>query len=116
MKLTSVLVLLCASLLLISNTTRAEAPAAADQLAERLFPPDLILHNGEAIGLSDEKRQEILSRVEKAQERFRGLESALVKERASMGALLDTEKPDEKAVLKQLDNLLARERDIKRDQ
>src|SRR6516225_6434678 len=116
MSLTSLLVLLCASLLLCSNTTRAEAPAAADQLAERLFPPDLILHNGEAIGLSDEKRQEILSRVERAQARFRGLESALAKERAAMVALLDKEKPDETAVLKQLDNLLAREGDIKREQ
>jgi len=116
MSLTSLLVLLCASLLLCSNTTRAEEPAAADQVAERLFPPDLILHNGEAIGLSDEKRQEILSRVERAQARFRGLESALAKERAAMVALLDKEKPDETAVLKQLDNLLARERDIKREQ
>ena len=116
MKLTPLLVLLCASLLLSSNTTRAEEPAAADPLAERLFPPDLILHNGEAIGLSDEKRQEILSRVERAQARFRGLESALAKERAAMVALLDKEKPDETAVLKQLDNLLAREGDIKREQ
>ena len=116
MKLTPLLVLLCASLLLCSNATMAGEPVAADPLSERLFPPDLILHNGEAIGLSDEKRQEILSRVEKAQARFRALESALVKERAAMGALLDTEKPDETAVLKQLDNLLARERDIKREQ
>ena len=116
MNLTSLLVLLCASLLLCSNTTSAEEPAAADQLAERLFSPDLILYNGEAIGLSDEKRQEILSRVEKAQARFRELEFALVKERAAVVALLDTQKPDETAVLKQLDNLLARERDIKREQ
>jgi hypothetical protein len=116
MNLTSLLVLLCASLLLCSNTTRAEEPAVADQVAERLFPPDLILYNGEAIGLSDEKRQEILSRMEKAQARFRGLESALVKERAAVVALLDTQKPDETAVLKQLDNLLAREQDIKREQ
>ena len=116
MNLTSLLILLCASLLLCSNTTRAEEPAAADQLAERLFAPDLILYNGEAIGLSDEKRQEILSRVERSQARFRGLESALVKERAALVALLDTEKPDETTVLKQLDNLLARERDIKREQ
>ena len=116
MKLNPLLIRLCASLLLGSNTTRAEEPAAADPLAERLFPPDLILHNGEAIGLSDEKRQEILSRVEKAQAGFRELESALAKERAAMVALLDKEKPDETAVLKQLDNLLAREGDIKREQ
>jgi hypothetical protein len=116
MNLTSLLVLLCASLLLCSNTTRSEEPAADDQVAQRLFPPDLILYNGEAIGLSDEKRQEILSQVERAQARFRGLESALVKERAAVVALLDTEKPDETAVLKELDNLLARERDMRREQ
>jgi len=116
MRLNPLFILLCASLLLGSNTTRAEEPAAADPLAERLFPPDLVLRNGEAIGLSDEKRQEILSRVEKAQARFQEFESALVKERAAMVVLLDREKPDETAVLKQLDNLLARERDIKREQ
>ena len=116
MKLNPLLIRLCASLLLGSNTTRAEEPTAADPLAERLFPPDLVLRNGEAIGLSDEKRQEILSRVEKAQARFQEFESALVKERAAMVVLLDREKPDETAVLKQLDNLLARERDIKREQ
>jgi hypothetical protein len=110
------LVLLCASLLLCSNTTRAGESVAADPLSERLFPPDLILHNGEAIGLSDEKRQEILSRVERAQARFRGLESALAKERAAMVALLDKEKPDETVLLKHLDDLLAREGDIKREQ
>jgi hypothetical protein len=116
MKLNPLLVLLCASLPLGSNTTSADEPLGADPLAERLFPPDLILHNGEAIGLSDEKRQEILSRVEKAQARFRELELALVKERDAMMGLLDRDKPDEIAVLKQLDSLLAQERDIKREQ
>jgi Spy/CpxP family protein refolding chaperone len=104
------------SVALVSNIARADEPAAADPLAARLFPPDLVLHNGEAIGLSDEKRQEVVSRVEKAQTRFQELEQALRKERDAMMAQLDREKPDEAAVLKQLDVLLAREREMKREQ
>ena len=116
MKLNRLFVLLCASVLLISKTVSADETASGDPLAERLFPPDLILHNGEAIGLSDEKRQEILSRMEKAQVRFQELQQALLKEQDAMVALLDREKPDETALLKQLDSLFARERDIKREQ
>lgn len=114
MKLNRLFVVLCASVLLISKT--ASADEMGDPLAERLFPPDLILHNGESIGLSDEQRQEILSRVEKAQARFQELQQALRKEQDAMVALLDREKPDETALLKQLDSLIAHERDIKREQ
>jgi Spy/CpxP family protein refolding chaperone len=113
MKPNILLILKCASIVLVSST-RADEPA--DPLVDRLFPPDLILHNGEAIGLSDEKRQEIMSRVEKAQARFQELEQALRKERDAMVVLLDREKPDETALLKQLDALIAREREMKRGQ
>jgi hypothetical protein len=99
----------------VLNAARGET-ASRDPFAERLFPPDLILHNGEAIGLSDQQRQEVLSRVEKAQARFQELEQALHKEQDAMAALLDQEKPEEGAVLKQLDTLIVRERDIEREQ
>lgn len=116
MRLNRLFLLMSVSVALVSNIARADEPAAADPLAARLFPPDLVLHNGEAIGLSDEKRQEVVSRVEKAQTRFQELEQALRKERDAMMAQLDREKPDEAAVLKQLDVLLAREREMKREQ
>ena len=113
MRLKVFIILMCASFALVSNTRAGEA---TDPLAERLFPPDLILHNGEAIGLSDAKRQEILSRVEKAQTRLPELEEALRKEREAMVALLDREKPDETALLKQLNVVFAREQEIRREQ
>jgi len=113
MKYKTLIILLSASFALVSNIRAEEG---TDPLAERLFPPDLILHNSENIGLSDAKRQEILSRVEKAQVRFQELEQALRKERDAMVALLDREKSDETALLKQLDVLNARERDVKREQ
>ena len=116
MKTNTLLILMCAGLVLASNTARTDEAPNADPLAERLFPPDLILHNGEAIELSDEKRQEILSKVEKAQARFQELEQALRKERDRMVALLDREKPDNTALLKQLEVLIDREREMKREQ
>ena len=116
MTLNRLAVLMFGSLVLVSNSTAVDGPPSADPLAERLFPPELILQNGEAIGLSDQKRQEILSRVEKAQARFQELEQALLKERDALVALLDREKPDETAVLKQLDRTSDREREIKREQ
>ena len=64
MKLNRLVVLMFGSLVLVLTSAGADGPAPADPLAERLFPPDLILHHGEDVGLSDEKRQEILSRVE----------------------------------------------------
>ena len=115
MKLNPLVVLLFGSLVLVSNPASAAGTAPSDPLAERLFPPDFILHHGEAIGLSDEKRLEILSRVEKAKARFQELEQALVKERDTMVALLDREKPDEAALL-QLDRMSDREKEIKREQ
>ena len=116
MKLNRLIVLMFGSLVLVLTSTGADGPAPADPLAERLFPPDLILHHGEAVGLSDEKRQEILSRVEKARARFQELEQALVKERDVLVALLDREKQDETALLKQLDRMSDRERELKREQ
>ena len=116
MKLNRLVVLTFGSLVLVSNPASAAGTAPSDPLAERLFPPDFILHHGEAIGLSGEKRQEILSRVEKAKARFQELEQALVKERDTMVALLDREKPDEAALLKQLDRMSDREKEIKREQ
>jgi uncharacterized membrane protein len=116
MKLKPLFVLICAGLLLGSKTARAGETSNSDPLAERLFPPDLILFNGDAIGLSDQQRQGIQSRVGKAQTRFQELQEALLKEQNAMAALLDRENLDEAALMKQLDRLLGREKDIKREQ
>jgi Spy/CpxP family protein refolding chaperone len=115
MKLDRAFVFLCAGLVFLFNTASAET-ASGDPFADWLFPPDLILHNGEAIGLSDQQRQQILSRVEKEQARFQELEQALHKEQDAMVELLDRDQPEETAILKRLDNLIARERDIRREQ
>jgi len=115
MKLQHLVVLVCFGFVLICKGGSG-GEMSGDPVAERMFSPELILHNGEAIGLSDEKREEIQSRLVKAQGRFQEIEKLVRKEQEAMVALLDQEKVDEAAVLKQLDSLGAREREIRREQ
>jgi hypothetical protein len=116
MKLHGLSVLRCLGFVLFFTSAGAGEIAGGDPVAERLFSPELILHNGEAIGLSDAKREEIQSRVMKAQERFEQVGKELKKEQEALAGLLDKEKTDEDAVLKQLDSVIAREREMRREQ
>jgi Spy/CpxP family protein refolding chaperone len=116
MKVLRLLVLVCLGFGLFSKMVNGAESAGSDPVAEHLFPPELILHNGEAIGLSDAKREEVQSRVMKAQERFEEVGKELKNEQEALAGLLDKEKPDEDAVLKQLDSVIAREREMRREQ
>src|SRR5947208_9012393 len=69
MKLNRLVVLMFGSLVLLSTPASAAGTAPSDPLAERLFPPDFILHQGQATGLSDDKRQKVRSRVQHARAR-----------------------------------------------
>ncbi len=45
-------------------------PPPADPLAENLFPPELIMQFQDRIGLSNEQRQAIMTRLQEAQPKF----------------------------------------------
>ena len=116
MKVLRLFVLVGLGFLLFCKPSNCAENTGSDPVAERLFPPELILHNGEAIGLSDTKREEVQARVMKAQERFEEVGKQLKKEQDALAALLDQEKPDEAVVLKQLDSVIAREREMRHEQ
>src|ERR1043165_6340779 len=101
MKALRLFVLVCSGFVLFSKMASG-AESGSDPVGERLFSPELILHNGEAIGLSDANREEVQSRVMKAQERFEEVGKELKKEQEALAGLLDKQKTDEDAVLKQL--------------
>ena len=105
--------LLLASPLLTGALVWAQ-PSHNDPLGENLFPPELIVGHGEAIGLSDDQRTSLLQEIQKAHERFSGMHEKMQKEIEALGALLKKERVDEGTALAQFDKVLNQEREIKR--
>lgn len=106
--------LLLVTLLLASSGVCAPPPPRPDPLAESLFPPDLVMHNAEAIGLTDGQKQFLQSEIETAHTRFGEMHQKLQKEVEATAALLKNERLDETGVLAQFDKVLNQEREIKR--
>lgn len=93
-----------------------QPPRGPDPLREHLFPPELIMQNQKALGLTDQQRDFIKSEMQKAQSRFTDAQWQLQTEMETMQSSLKEEKADEQQVLSQLEKILALEREIKRTQ
>ena len=106
--------LLIALTALAAPLLRAQAPH--DPIGSKLFPPDFIMANADAIHLTDEQQQALRDLMEKAQPRFAEMQDALKRESDALGQLLAQAAPDEVAVLAQFDKLADRERTTKRAQ
>ena len=100
-------------LILINNSVWAQQPQPNDPLGENLFPPDLVLQQQSAIGLSEDQKNYIKTEVRKAQRQFTDLQFQLQDEMDTMASLLKQQQTDEQQVLTQLDKILAIEREIK---
>jgi len=85
-----------------------------DPMRETLFPPDLLMRNAEAIGLTDLQRESLMAEMRKAEGRFRELEPQMRKEMQVLFDLTKEERPDPEKVLAQLDKAMAAEREMKR--
>ena len=103
-----------AALLLVS--TQAAAQGSGDPIGDSLFPPELIMQNQQALGLTDEQREFFKGELRKAQIRFTELQWQLQDEAEKLAGLTKQERVDEQAVLAQLDRVLAAEREVKRVQ
>ncbi len=86
----------------------------ADPIAERVFPPELIMVHAGKINLTDEQRQRVVAEVERLQQQAQGIGPRGERARAGMVAALDAEPADEASVLSGLEQVLTVERDIKR--
>jgi Spy/CpxP family protein refolding chaperone len=97
---------------------RQEPPGRAGGLGrameELFFPPELVMHNQQAIGLSDGQQETIRAEMQKAMGRFTDLQWQQSAQVESLETLCKKQPVDEKAVLAQLDKLLAIESEIKR--
>ena len=85
-------------------------------MAENFFPPELIMHNQQALGLTAEQQNRIRSEMQKMMTQLTDLQWQMSGAAEKMIGLVKADRPDEKAVLAQLDKLLEIENKVKRNQ
>ncbi len=94
----------------------AQGPAqgpADGPLHTLLIPPEVLLQQREAIGLTDKQVDQIRARVEVVGPKVQEHQARLGAAMGRLAELLSAEKVDEDAALKQLDQVLAIEKDMK---
>jgi len=101
--------------LLLFNTLAAQQ-VPEDPLRDVLFPPEAVMQHQQALGLSDEQKNNLKLEIRQAQLKFTELQWNLQDEMERLSSLLKQSKVDEKQAASQLDKVLAAEREIKRAQ
>ena len=102
------------TLLLFSFLAAQQPPE--DPLRDVLFLPEVIMQHQQAVGLSDEQKNNLKVEIRQAQLKFTELQWTLQDEMERLVALLKQSKADEKQAASQLDKVLAAEHEIKRAQ
>jgi Spy/CpxP family protein refolding chaperone len=91
-----------------------QRPPGGDLMGKAFFPPELVMRNQKAINLSPDQQNSIRSEMQKTMPRFTELQWQLSGEEEALNTILQSEKPDEKAVIAQFEKLLAVETEMKR--
>ncbi|HEY6971480.1 MAG TPA: periplasmic heavy metal sensor [Candidatus Angelobacter sp.] len=120
-KIISIIALLCLALTLAAAQQPAPAPhpgpqPGPDPFGGSFFPPELVIQNQQAIGLSDEQKTYFRTEIRDAQLKFTDLQWKLQDEMEKMVSLVKQPRVDEQQVMAQLDKVLTAEREIKRAQ
>lgn len=104
------------AVLLLFGAAAARAQQPSDPIGEALFPPELVMQNQQAIGLSDQQKESLKNELRQAQLQFTDLQWKLQDEVEQMAKLVGQTMVDEKQVLAQLEKVLSAEREVKRRQ
>jgi Spy/CpxP family protein refolding chaperone len=107
--------LLFAALTALTFTYHAAAQNP-DPFGGSLYPPDFIMGNADAIGLTPEQRNAIRDIVQQAQTRFGEMQQQLKQEVDALGKAAEPVTADQAAVLAQFDKVADKEKEIKRYQ
>ncbi len=100
----------------VAATPLAAEEGGTDPIAEQLFPPELAMKFSREISLGDAQRTAIKEAVKKAQGSFLDAQFDMAAETGKLVQLLRVHPVDPKAVLAQLDRILALEATVKRAQ
>ena len=95
---------------------QAPLPPAEDPVAQALFAPELVMKYGQEINLDEGQSKAIKQAIHDAQAKFLDMQWDMQTETEKLAQLLKARPVDEKAVLAQVDQVLNRERDIKKTQ
>jgi Spy/CpxP family protein refolding chaperone len=93
-----------------------DTQAADDPIARNLFPPELVMKYRQEINLDEGQSKTLKEAIQKAQAKFLDLQWDMQSESEKLVQLLKARPVDEKAVLAQVDQVLNREREIKKAQ
>ena len=104
--------------LLLAAPSLAQPPQGPpdDPLRDYLLPPELVMQNQQAIGLSDDQKTFFKTELRQAQQRFTELQWKLEDEMEHFVTLVKQPQVDEQQALAHLDRVLAAEREVKRTQ
>jgi Spy/CpxP family protein refolding chaperone len=102
-------------LLIFAAGSWAQKPAD-DPIAQALFPPELVMKYRQEINLDEGQSKAIKEAIQKAQTRFLDMQWDMQAEAEKLVKLLKARPVDESAVLAQVDQVLNREREIKKAQ
>ncbi|WP_395747711.1 Spy/CpxP family protein refolding chaperone [Prosthecobacter sp.] len=106
--------LLTSLLLCVCPLLAADSPAPKnDPFAGAFVPPEVIMQLQSQIGLTQEQQEAIKARLLKTQSSYGELKKKLETENTALAALVKQERPEESAVLAQLDKVLDAEREVK---
>ncbi len=95
----------------------AQSPQPADDpIAQNLFPPELVMKYRQEINLDDAQSKALKEAIQKAQAKFLDMQWDMQSESEKLVKLLKARPVDESAVLAQVDEVLNREREIKKTQ
>lgn len=104
----SILPLIATALLAFLSTSSAQNPAEAD-----LFPPDFLVAQREALGLSDAQLQDIQTIMQDIQPKFESLKGQLEERAKAFQEALHQPQPDLAQTEAKLRSLLAQENEMK---
>jgi len=103
--------------ILSATTSLAQAPPPGnDPIAQNLFPPELVMQYRQEINLDESQSKAMKDAIQKAQARFLDMQWDMQSEAEKLVLLLKARPVDENAVLAQVDQVLNREREIKKAQ
>jgi hypothetical protein len=94
----------------------APAKSAVDPIARYLYAPELVIAHQDAIGITDRQRTAIQDVVKEMQSKVVDVQVRLASATERLTRLLSASTVDEGAVLQQIDQVLASEREMKRAQ